>query len=72
MMIPQSPALLAAMVAACFLVVNFAVYGITCATYDMCGMLPAAVHVVYFSMHMCNFSFGLVCGLFLPGRSLET
>ena len=56
----------------CFVVVNLTVYGYTCSNYSVCGAYPVAVHFLFLSMQMCNFSFGLVCGLFLPvnGRVL--
>jgi hypothetical protein len=50
----------------CFVVVNLSVYGYTCTNYSVCGVYPVAVHILFLSMQMCNFSFGLVCGLFLP------
>ena len=56
-------------VAVLFFVLNCAVHAAICWNYDSCLMFPAAVHVVAFSMQMCNFSFGLICGVFLPQKA---
>jgi hypothetical protein len=48
-----------------FSVFNLALHVVWCWSSEVCVMWPAAAHVMLFSMQVCAFAYGIVCGLVL-------